>query len=458
MKTFRTGQSKDQIALLPASIDEYVGAEDLVRYVDGFVDELELGRIERKFSTLGRPAYSPKILVKILLYGKMRGIRTGRELSQACRENVRFMFLAGNERPDFRTINDFRKNNAGELAGILAQTIEVGIRENLIDLKQVCIDGTKIGACAGRRSFKTPGTLRQELKGLEKELKASILADIEGEKDEDDRYGDDDGEGKVSPEVRNKQKLAERIRAALKEYNDCERVKPKSVSVTDPECRMMKGKGINPYYNAQAAIDTKSRMVVAGYAVNACCDSSELIPAVNRIEEITGSCPSCVVVDRGYTRAEHVVELEQRGIDGYVFLRQRRKQKFIYNPSKDSYKCPEGKELTLIEAGKNRRCYARHGCETCPRAASCIRTGAFRRVLHIKDSEAALLRMEAKTATARGKAMAVLRASTIEPLFGFLKFARRLRQMTVRGLRRISWEWQFELAAYNIEKLMRLNA
>ena len=456
MKTFRTGQAKEQLALLPASIDDYVSSDDLVRYVDSFIEELNLRRIEDKFSWVGRPAYSPKLLVKVILYGKMRGIRTGRELSRACRENLRFIYLARNECPDFRTINDFRKNNAEELAGILAQTIEVGIRENLIDLKQVCIDGTKIGACAGRRSFKTPGTLREELDGLEQELRSTIVADIAAEKEEDEHYGDDDGEGKLPPELRNKQKLAERIRAALSEHDGCEREKPKAVSTTDPECRMMKGKGINPCYNAQAAIDAKSRLVVAGYAVNACCDSSELIPAVNRIEEMTGSSPSCVVVDKGYTRSEHVVELEQRGIDGYVFLRQRRKQKFIYNPSKDSYTCPEGKELKLIEIRENQRRYARRGCDICPIAAACIRKGASKRVLQIKASEAALLRMEAKTATPRGKAMAVLRASTIEPLFGFLKFARRLRQLTIRGLKRVSWEWQFELAAYNIEKLVHL--
>lgn len=456
MKTFRTGDDRGQLSLLPPSIEDYVGGGDLVRYVDGFVDALDLRRIEDKFSRLGRPAYSPKLLVKVILYGKMRGIRTGRELSRACGENLRFMFLARNERPDFRTINDFRKNNAEELAGILMQTIEVGIRENLIDLRQVCIDGTKIGASAGRRSFKTPETLKQELAVLEHEIKASLRADIEAEKEEDNQYGDDDGEGTLPPEMQNKKVLADRIKAALAEHQACAREKPKAVSVTDPECRMMKGKGVNPSYNAQAAIDAKSRLVVAGYAVNACCDSSELIPVVNEIERTTGASPKRVVVDKGYTRCEHIVELEQRGIDGYVSIRQRRKQSFTYNPTKDSYTCPEGKELSLIETRQTQKRYARRGCASCPRANACIRKGADKRVLQIKNSEAALVRMEAKIATPEGKAMAVLRASTIEPLFGFLKFARRLRQMTIRGLKRVSWEWQFELAAYNIEKLKLL--
>ena len=408
MKAFRTGDNKWQLSLLPPSIEDYVGAGDLVRYVDGFVEALDLRRIEDKFSRLGRPAYSPKLLVKVILYGKMRGIRTGRELGRACGENLRFMFLARNERPDFRTINDFRKNNAEELAE------------------------------------------------LQHEIKASLRADIEAEKGEDNQYGDDDGEGTLPPEMHNKKALADRIKAALAEHQTCTREKPKAVSVTDPECRMMKGKGVNPSYNAQAAIDAKSRLVVAGYAVNACCDSSELIPVVNEIEKTTGASPKRVVVDKGYTRCEHIEELEQRGIDGYVSIRQRRKQSFTYNPTKDSYTCPEGKELVLIETRQTQKRYARRGSTSCPRASACIRKGADKRVLQIKNSEAALVRMEGKTATPEGKAMAVLRASTIEPLFGFLKFAPRLRQMTIRGLQRVNWEWQFELAAYNIEKLKLL--
>jgi transposase len=144
------------------------------------------------------------------------------------------MFLARSERPDFRTINDLRKNDAEDPAGILTQTIEVSIRENLIDLRQVCIDGTKIGASAGRRSFKTPATLKQELAEPEHEIKAALRADIEAEKEEDDQYEDDDGEGTLPLEMHNKKALADRIKAALVEDRAYTREKPKAVSVTGP--------------------------------------------------------------------------------------------------------------------------------------------------------------------------------------------------------------------------------
>jgi transposase len=461
MKTFLTGESRDQLALLPASIDDYVPAEDLVRYVDTLIEELDLKGIEKSYSDQGRPAYCPRLLVKIILYGKMRGIRSGRELSRACRENLRFIFLARNEKPDFRTINEFRKRQSGELAGLLRQTIGIGISEGLIDLDQVCIDGTKLAASAGRRSFKSTNKLKEELDLLEQELRESFQEDNELEKDEEDRYGDGDGEAKLPPELRNKQKLTERLRRAIKEHEDCKRKeKPDAISTTDPECRMMKGKGVNPSYNAQAAIDAKSRMVVGGYVVNACCDSSELIPLIDNIEENTKRTPRLVSADKGYTRLEHLVELEARGIDGYVSQRERRKQEFQYNPAQDLYVCPEGKKLYNIEKRPGFARYAISNCGNCKRKASCWRknTPNSQRTICVTDSEQAALRMRKKTQSDQGKLISVLRASTIEPLFGTIKFAKRLRQVAVRGLKRVSETWKLELAAYNIEKLCKIRA
>lgn len=459
MNKFRTGESRNQVSMFPASIEEYVPSDDLVRYVDTFIDELDLKQIEGSYSYLGRPAYSPRLLVKILLYGKMRGIRTGRELSVACRENLRFIFLACNEQPDFRTINDFRKLHSTKLAGILRQTIEIGISEGVIDLSQVCIDGTKLSASAGRRSFKSPERLQAELAALEIAIKGSFDSDIENDEKTDEGGGGGDGEMRLPPELKDKQALAARVRRAIKEHAESERKeRPETISTTDPECRMMKGKGVNPSYNAQAAIDVKSRMVVGGYVVNACCDSSELIPLIDNIKEHTGKHPRLISSDKGYTRLDHLVELETRGINGFISQRQRRKQHFDYDARRDLYICPEGRELHLIEKGKRYSRYAISSCGDCHRKPLCWRKNSTRGIVCVTDSEQAALRMRNKTQSEEGKKISVLRASTIETLFGTIKFAKRLRQVTVRGLKRVSEVWQLELAAYNIERLARLHA
>lgn len=455
MRKFRVSEERTQLSLLPPSIEDYVPDSDVVRYVDKVVDEFNLSAIEGEYSTEGRPGYSPKMLVKIIMYGKIRGIRSGRELAQACRENLRFIFLAQNEKPDFRTINDFRKHHSAHLAGLLRQTIEIGIRHKLIDLAQVCIDGTKLGASAGRRSFKKPETLTEELNKLEQELKGSFEADCEQEKQEDARYGDSDGEPRLGADIRNKKDLAERVRKALREHEESNKKdKPESISTTDPECRMMKGKGVNPSYNAQAAIDVKSRMAVGGYVVNACCDSSELIPVIDSVKELTGSEPALVSADRGYTRIEHLTNLEQRGIDGYISQRERRGQ-FTYDEGRDVYVCSQGRDLVRIENNKNDVRYAISECGGCAQKPSCWRAEAPRRTVCVSYHEASARRMRTKVQSEKGRDISRVRASTIEPLFGTIKFARRFRQVTVRGLKRVNELWQMELAAYNLARLYR---
>ena len=132
MRYFRLGQSRDQLSLLPPSLEEYVPRDDSVRFVDALVEEFDLREIESKYSSLGRPGYSPRMLVNLLLYGKIRGIRASRELARACKENVRFMYLVQNEQPDFRTISDFRKNHIEALGGLLRQTVSIGLTEGVM--------------------------------------------------------------------------------------------------------------------------------------------------------------------------------------------------------------------------------------------------------------------------------------------------------------------------------------
>jgi hypothetical protein len=327
-------------------------------------------------------------------------------------------------------------------------------------MQQVCIDGTKLAASAGRRSFKTPKKLKEELDALEREIKESFDTDTVEEKREDERFGDDDdGDPRLPPDIESKQQLVERLRRAIKEHEQSERKKkPETISLTDPECRMMKGKGVNPSYNAQAAIDVKSRMVVGGYMTNACCDSSELIPVINSVKENTGQLPRLVSTDKGYTRLDHIVELETLGIDGFISQRERRKQEFTYDKSRDVYVCPEGRELTRIERTQTATRYAISECGNCFRKAKCWRKNASRRMVYVSDMEESARRMRFKTMSEKGKEISRLRASTIEPLFGTIKFAKRLRQFSVRGLKRVHESWLLELAAHNLERLYRSRA
>ena len=243
MRYFRLGQSRDQLSLLPPSLEEYVPRDDSVRFVDALVEEFDLREIESKYRSLGRPGYSPRMLVKLLLYGKIRGIRASRELARACKENVRFMYLVQNEQPDFRTISDFRKNHIEALGGLLRQTVSIGLTEGVISLRHVAVDGTKVRANASKNSFLSEEKLERLLDALEESLGGDVRAE---EEEKQGGGGDDEGEPKLPPSLQGQEALRKRVREALEKN----RAEPhKSRSRTDPDARFMKSKdGKHPSY------------------------------------------------------------------------------------------------------------------------------------------------------------------------------------------------------------------
>lgn len=471
MRKFRESISRHQLLLLPRSIEEYVPSEDSVRYVDELIEGLDLKEIESVYSENGRPAYLPRMLVKLLVYGKLRGIRTGRELSLATKENFRFIFLVSGEQPDFRTINLFRKRFSAELAGILKQTVRIGIEEGAIKLEHVCVDGTKIGASAGRNTFKTREKLEEELDKLERKFKKSFEQDIENEEEEDRKYGaDDDGDMVLPAELKDKESRKKRLKRAIEEYNKKEgKRKICKVSTTDPEARYMRSKGTNPAYNAQAAIDADSKMIVGGYVTNRCTDECELVPVLNSIEELTDKYPMSVTADKGYSKKEDYLKLAEKKIVGYVAQRADvRKDKFRlkdfkYKKGQNLYICPNGKKLTYLykDNNLNKHRYKCSDCRSCAVREKCLKhpnkPSQFRHLI-VSPAEPIAVEMQKRVESEEGRARLKIRGSTIEPFFGIIKFARRLRQFTIRTLPRVNNEWLFELAAHNISKLAALRA
>jgi transposase len=470
MGTFRTPADRQQITCFPPTIDEYVPQDDSVRYVDALVDELDLSAIELQYSSFGRPGYEPRILVKVLLYGKMRGIRSSRALSQATRENVRFMWLSSAEKPDFRTISDFRKRFHRELSGLLKQTIRIGIETGVIQLDHVAVDGTVLRAYAGARTFYKPEQLEKVLGKLEAGLDESFRRDIALDEEEDQQYGGDDGD-KPLPKGMDKKNLKEKIQAALAHHKKVEEGRKekgkriKQVSLTDPESRFMhSSNGMHASYNGQAAVDAGSRMVVGGYATNAVSDNGELPEVLKDIEANTGRNPKVLSADRGYSLKEGLEDLQKRAIDGYIPQRKEKsayfkQEDFQYEAETDTYRCPQGQVLRYRGVSQNKRkkwrTYVCADCRGCTLAKRCFPYGKANRTLCVSVYSDLYYEMREKTRSPRGKQMARIRSSTVEPMFGHLKANRSLRQLYYRGVAMIDSMWKLELTAYNIEKLIR---
>jgi transposase len=455
MRKFREGVNREQLTFLPRSVDEYVPADDGVRFIDGVIEALNLASIEGGYKRVGAPPFSPRILVKVILYGKMRGIRSCRELSRACRENVKFMFLARGEQPDFRTINLFRRRFAVELGKLLGETVRLAHDEGMVSLEHVAIDGTKIKGYASKKSFVEP-------KELDEAYRREFLRDCEEETEEDD-----DDEPKLPPALRDRTKLKERIHKAIEHLAQLEtegKKQPKQVSLTDPECHYLHApKETSPMYNLQAAVCAKQRIVVAGYATSAGSDNAELVPVLDEIVRNTAQAPIEVSADKGYCDYAGMVELEKRGIEGFISQKRpkSRRDGFTFDAETNSFTCSEGRKLVFVGTRYKRKIqnstYRSENCQDCSRSDKCIerKLPGTRRMLTVSTLEPYRDRMIARMQTELGKRRSALRASVVEPLFGHLKHAKNLIRFFVRGRIMVDAGWKLELAAFNIEKIAR---
>ena len=456
MRKFREGLNREQLTFLPRSVDEYVPADDGVRFVDGVIEALNLEAIESAYKRVGAPPFSPRILVKVILYGKTRGIRSCRELSRACRENVKFMFLARGEQPDFRTINLFRRRFAVELGKLLGETVRLAREEGMVSLEHVAIDGTKIKGYASKKSFVEP-------KELEEAYRREFLRDCEEESEEDD----DDDEPKLPPALRDRAKLKERIQKAVEHLTQLEsedKKQPKQVSLTDPECHYLHApKETSPMYNLQAAVCATHRIVVAGYATSSGSDNAELVPVLDEIERNTAQHPKEVSADKGYCDYAGMVALEKRGIEGFISQKRPKSRRvgFTFDAETNSFTCAEGRKLAFVRISSLNKIrhslYQSENCQACSQTEQCREKGrsSTRRTLRISELEPYRDRMIAKMQTELGKQKSVLRASVVEPIFGHLKHARNLVRFFFRGKIMVDAGWKLELAAFNIEKIAR---
>lgn len=466
MGKFRVGRERGQITFLPRSLEEYVSKDDPVRFIDALVDEFNLGCIEREYSMLGRPAFSPRVLTKIVVYGKVRGIRSCRELARAARENVKFMYIANDEKPDFRTINLFRKRFHKELSTLLAQTVHIALREGMITLEHVAIDSTKVRGYASKKSFKKPKEVEGLIKELTLEIEASLCRDIE----EDASIQDD--EMRLPAELQSKERLRDKAKEALRVYGSMtesgtRKKAPKEVSLSDPECRYLPergGKVTTRSYNMQAAVDKDSRIVLAGYATN-CNDNSQIIPMVEEIEKNTGNKQiKELSADRGYSEHKALGKLKEKGIVGFIPLTESydkslfSNKDFVYDESSDTLECPAKRRLCPVRYNSDRseRVYKCKSCSDCPLKARCLRNkdGKCRTIRvskYRKEVEEMLLRVKSDV----GKSRKMLRAMLIETLFGHIKHARNLLRWSVRGLSMVNAMWSLELTAVNIEKIIK---
>ena len=466
MRGFVEGQSRTQCVLLPEYLEDYIDRDNPVRVVDVLVDELNLKKLGFKGvepARTGRPAYHPAILLKIYIYGYLNRIQSSRRLERETQRNVELIWLTGKRMPDFKTIADFRKDNADAIRKVCREFVVLCRQLDLFSEATVAIDGSKFKAVNNRDKNFTDRKLEARVQQLE----TSVSRYLE-ELDRADREPAAVFPGKVA---RLKEKIAtmkeqivrlNEIGAQMKKAPDGQ------ISLTDPDARSMatsgRGTGIVGY-NVQTAVDAKHHLIIAHEVTNDGHDRAQLGSMAEQARSATGCDHLTVLADRGYFKGEEILKCDQAGINVLVpkpLTSNSRaegrfdKRDFVYLTETNEYRCPAGQRaiwrFRTIEGGLTISKYWSSACPQCPLKAQCT-TSQYRRITrweheHVLDAMQA--RLDRTPEASR------IRRRTVEHPFGTLKAWMGSTHFLTKTLPRVRTEMSLHVLAYNLKRVMKI--
>src|SRR5664279_1803968 len=387
----RPGLDRSQTLLFPERLEDYIAAENPVRFLDAFVGSLDLhalGFARAICARTGRPPYAPAALLKLYLYGYLHRVRSSRLLEAECHRNVEVLWLLGKLAPDFKTIADFRKDNLKPLKAVARQFTLLCRQLELFGGELLAIDGSKFAAVNARDQNFNAAKLQDLIARADARL-AEYLQQL------DAADATEPGGAAMS-----KSELAAKI-AALQDKQDWHREllaqlddEQKQVSVTDPDTRKMPtAHGMIVGYNAQVAVDAKHKLIAADDVTNEVNDLKQLANVAIAAKANLELKEAEAVADAGYYNAAEVDRCAEQGITAYIPKADTSantarglygKSRFRYEATKDVYVCPAGAELThrfnTYELGRELRYYRASGCKGCALKKQCTRNKANRTI------------------------------------------------------------------------------
>jgi transposase/IS5 family transposase len=462
--THISGFERSQLLLLPESVDDYVGADNPVRFIDAFVDEVDLAaagfvRVEAKAT--GRPGYAPADLLKLYIYGYLNRVRSSRRLEMESCRNIEMIWLLQGLKPDFKTIADFRRDNRAAFRSVFRQFVLLCRRLDLYGRELLAVDGTRIKAVNNKDRNFTRTSLQEFIRAADERLDDYLRRLDEGDVTEAGTGG-----------ARTKN-LAEKIEALRKKRGrygamlaDLERTGESQISLTDPDSRAMAAHTkVGVGYNIQIAIDAKNKMIVEQAVTNQVVDMGLLTQTAEPARVILDVEQIDVVADRGYFKIEDIEACEKAGVTPHVPKPQRgssvshgffRKDEFRYDPQRDVYICPAGETLSPNHEGKLRDLKRIHysnpaACPACPLRSRCTTN---RRWVSRLENEAVLDRMAARL-KARPEILD-RRREIVEHPFGSIKQWMNQGAFLMKGLDNVRAEFSLTALAYNLRRALNV--
>jgi transposase len=467
MPRYVEGQDRTQVTLLPECLDDFIGDDNPVRVIDAFVDELDLARAGFQglsAAVTGRPAYHPGVVLKIYIYGYLNRVQSSRRLERECQRNVELMWLTGRLAPDFKTIADFRHDNARGIRHACSQFVAICRKLKLLAEGVVAVDGSKFKAVNNRDRNFTPHKLEQRMKQVQESIDRYMQA-----LDTADRTQPADLPAKAARleeklgKLRRQMKELEGVRQQLREQPD------QQLSQTDADARSMatsgRGTGIVGY-NVQIAADTKHHFIVAHEVTNLGHDRSSLASMAGKAQDGIGRKSIVVIADRGYYNGTEILKAERDRVWTYIPKPMTSGSKsegrfskadFVFDARADAYRCPAGQTLRrgpnqVNAEGLMLHTYVRYGCSACPIKSDCT-PASFRRIRRWEHED--VLDAMQQRLDRNPNAMKI-RRRTVEHVFGTLKHWMGSTHFLTKTLRHVPTEMSLHVLAYNLKRLMNL--
>ena len=458
--------SKNQNWLLPLSIKDMIPKNHICFLVEDFVESLDFSKFDMIYEGAGAPAYHPRIIMKILVYGMLCKTRSSRKLAKAAIENFVFMYLAEKVAPDFRTISRFRKDNPNFVKVAFKETVKIASRNKLIDLSFISIDGSTLKANAGsKRYFDKKG-----LDKLDKAIDKMIDEDIALDELEDELYGDNANDGLTGMDRKdikrivreyNKSKDKEKTKKNIKKAKgELDKYFLKKVSISDPESRAMQTKKrySELSYNTQLSV-SKNQIIVANDITQDKHDAHQFIPQMQNIKEnIKLRKDTKVGVDCGFSSGENIKFAEDNNIDLYVPSRAQA-QEFDGKEqtlNHDNYEYDAKKNEIICEGERYR--YSGFYVRKTGKKIAVFYSKKLKKKKDVPWLFRERLRMKEKMEKHESRKVYELRKITVEPVYGNLKENLGFRGFLLRGLEKVKIEFNLACIAHNLQKIWKLRA
>jgi len=500
---------REQLVLYPQMLDESISSEHPIRILDALLKELDWTDWEARYNGhRGQPPIHPRLVAGAVLYGMIRGVSSSRQLEDATRERVDFMWFLEGRTIDHATFAAFRMRFKTEIKQLNRQ-LAVGICKRLDSpLAVIALDGTRIRANCDRHGARTAGGLEKLIGACQKLLdeKLELLTQADAEADANRQVEERQEEiqslrakaSQLEKELKNYHIALEvaQQRDARKQKMDGKRARATRVSVSDPDAHILPNKegGYAPNYTPVAAADLASGAIIYQEVPEGADEGACVLPAVRQAQELaTGDKACSLLADGAVVDGKTLHQLESEGIPVYtpvetealpgnpaqrpdptqaIPCEQRDKlplrnnklarAAFIYDGKANCYYCPMGRILrkvgedTHYRNGAHRCRYKCPGKVGCPLADKCVAEKTAARTIMRDEYQGARQATGERMTTPEGIALYKQRAPAIEGVFARIKQHMRFRSFHYRGLEKVRGEWSWVCCAYNLKLLLRI--